>query len=90
MTATWPTDKSVRSVGQFPEVPGVNHAVAVYHDGGGRDESRNDAGVRDSSAARWEPFAIHVLESRAGRLSALTHFIGAGHFAEFGLPAHLP
>ncbi|MBB1048112.1 MAG: RNA polymerase subunit sigma-70 [Dietzia sp.] len=65
-------------------------AVAVYHDGGGRDESRNDAGVRDSSAARWEPFAIHVLESRAGRLSALTHFIGAGHFAEFGLPAHLP
>ncbi len=21
-----------RSVGQFPEVPGVNHAFAVYHD----------------------------------------------------------
>ncbi|WP_354056952.1 sigma-70 family RNA polymerase sigma factor [Dietzia sp. 2505] len=50
-------------------------AVAVYHEAG---------------AARWEPFAIHVLESRDGRISSLTHFIGAGHFAEFGLPAHLP
>ncbi|MEH6818886.1 MAG: sigma-70 family RNA polymerase sigma factor [Dietzia psychralcaliphila] len=50
-------------------------AVAVYHDVGD---------------GRWEPFAIHVLESDAGRISSLTHFIGAGHFAEFGLPAHLP
>ncbi|MFS4488138.1 sigma-70 family RNA polymerase sigma factor [Dietzia kunjamensis] len=50
-------------------------AVAVYHQAGGQ---------------RWEPFAIHVLDSDAGRISAITHFIGAHHFAEFGLPAQLP
>ncbi|GAA1052444.1 RNA polymerase subunit sigma-70 [Dietzia natronolimnaea] len=55
-------------------------AVAVYHVAGGGDPG----------ADRWEPFAIHVLETHAGRISSLTHFIGAGHFAEFGLPAHLP
>ncbi|MDX2358547.1 sigma-70 family RNA polymerase sigma factor [Dietzia sp. PP-33] len=50
-------------------------AVAVYHDAG--DE-------------RWEAFAIHVLDSRSGRISSITHFIGAGHFSDFGLPTHLP
>jgi len=50
-------------------------AVAVYHAAGDQ---------------RWEPFAIHVLDSDAGRISAITHFIGAHHFAEFGLPAQLP
>ncbi|MEB8326086.1 RNA polymerase subunit sigma-70 [Dietzia kunjamensis] len=50
-------------------------AVAVYHAAGDQ---------------RWEPFAIHVLDSAAGRISAITHFIGAHHFAEFGLPAQLP
>ncbi|OAV77953.1 hypothetical protein AYO52_14705 [Dietzia sp. 111N12-1] len=50
-------------------------AVAVYH-----------AAVDQ----RWEPFAIHVLDSDAGRISAITHFIGAHHFSEFGLPARLP
>ncbi|RKE59461.1 RNA polymerase sigma-70 factor (ECF subfamily) [Dietzia kunjamensis] len=50
-------------------------AVAVYH------------AVGDQ---RWEPFAIHVLDSDAGRISAITHFIGAHHFSEFGLPARLP
>lgn len=50
-------------------------AVAVYHQAGDQ---------------RWEPFAIHVLDSDAGRISAITHFIGAHHFAEFGLPAQLP
>lgn len=50
-------------------------AVAVYHAAGDQ---------------RWEPFAIHVLDSDAGRISAITHFIGAHHFSEFGLPARLP
>ena len=50
-------------------------AVAVYHAAGDQ---------------RWEPFAIHVLDSDAGRISAITHFIGAHHFSEFGLPAQLP
>lgn len=50
-------------------------AVAVYHQAGDQ---------------RWEPFAIHVLDSDAGRISAITHFIGAHHFSEFGLPAQLP
>lgn len=47
------------------------HAVAVYHDVG---------------AGRWEPFAIHVLDTANGRISAITHFMGAAVFAEFGLP----
>lgn len=54
-------------------------ALAVYHplpDGG------------------FEPFAVHVLEPEhdaAGRvvIGAITHFMGAAVFAEFGLPAAL-
>jgi RNA polymerase sigma-70 factor (ECF subfamily) len=46
-------------------------AVAVYHDVG---------------EGRWEPFAIHVLDSVGGRISAITHFMGPAVFAEFGLP----
>ncbi|MFN3600823.1 MAG: sigma-70 family RNA polymerase sigma factor [Dietzia sp.] len=80
-------------------------AVAVYHDVGGVDAGSVDAGGVDGSSVdassvdaggvdtgdgRWEPFAIHVLESHAGRISSITHFIGAGHFSKFGLPAHLP
>jgi len=45
-------------------------AVAVDHDVGGR---------------RWEPFAIHVFDT-AGRISAITHFMGPAVFAEFDLP----
>ncbi len=47
-------------------------AVAVYHDIG---------------EGRWEPFAIHVLDTAAdGRISAITHFMDPTVFAEFGLP----
>ncbi len=50
-------------------------AVAIYHDAGG---------------GRWEPFALHVLDSaeRDGeaRITAITHFMGATVFAQFGLP----
>lgn len=46
-------------------------AVAVYHDVGG---------------GRWEPFALHLLDTRAGRITAITHFMGPQVFAEFGLP----
>lgn len=49
-------------------------AVAVYHDAGG---------------GRWEPFALHVLDVAADRIEGITHFMGAGVFAEFGLPDHL-
>lgn len=46
-------------------------AVAVYHAVGG---------------GRWDPFAIHVLDTAAGRISAITHFMGPSCFEEFGLP----
>lgn len=54
-------------------VTGVNGlpAVGVYH---------------PVSAGRWEPFAVHVLEIAQGRISSLTHFMGAVVFAELGLP----
>lgn len=46
-------------------------AVAVYHHVGNT----------------WDPFAIHVLDCTDGRINAITHFMGAEVFAEFGLPA---
>lgn len=46
-------------------------AAAVYHPAG---------------AGRWEPFALHVLEVVDERIAAITHFMGPGVFAEFGLP----
>lgn len=49
-------------------------AAAVYHPVG---------------QERWEPFALHVLDARAGRISSLTHFMGPAVFAEFGLPSEL-
>lgn len=49
-------------------------AVAVYHHVGG---------------SRWEPFAIHVLETTGGRISAITHFMGPAVFREFALPTEL-
>src|SRR5699024_8216883 len=45
-------------------------AVAVYHAVG---------------ESRWEPFAIHVLDVAGGQIERITHFMGAGVFAEFGL-----
>ena len=49
-------------------------AVAVYH---------------PVSSTRWEPFAIHVLETACGQIEAITHFMGAEVFHEFNLPAEL-
>ncbi|GAB3915296.1 DNA-directed RNA polymerase sigma-70 factor [Microlunatus endophyticus] len=46
-------------------------AVAVYHDVGD---------------GRWEPFALHVLDTGRGRIVGITHFMGPTAFAEFGLP----
>jgi RNA polymerase sigma-70 factor (ECF subfamily) len=46
-------------------------AVAVYHPVG---------------AARWEPFAIHLLEVRDGRIAAIHHFLDTALFAAFDLP----
>jgi RNA polymerase sigma-70 factor (ECF subfamily) len=40
-------------------------------------------------AGRWEPWAIHVLEVRDGRIASITNFVGRELFAEFGLPDHL-
>ncbi|WP_446666875.1 RNA polymerase subunit sigma-70 [Flexivirga sp. B27] len=49
-------------------------AVAVYHP---RDDGTFGA------------FAIHVLEIEAGEITAITHFMDAAVFADFGLPAEL-
>lgn len=55
-------------------------ALAVYHP------------VEDG---RWEPFAIHVLDTRPGtgsgdvRITAITHFMGAAVFEQFGLPTEI-
>lgn len=49
-------------------------AVAVYHDVG---------------EGRWEPFAIHVLDTADGQITAITHFMGPSVFAEFGLPGEV-
>jgi RNA polymerase sigma-70 factor, ECF subfamily len=46
-------------------------AVAVYHPVG---------------TDRWEPFAIHLLEVRDGRIAAIHHFLDTTLFAAFGLP----
>ena len=46
-------------------------AVAVYHPVG---------------EARWEPFAIHLLEVDEGRIAAIHHFLDTALFARFGLP----
>jgi RNA polymerase sigma-70 factor, ECF subfamily len=46
-------------------------AVAVYHP------------VGDT---RWEPFAIHVLEVRDGRIAGICHFLDVSLFGEFDLP----
>ena len=49
-------------------------AVAVYH---------------PASLDRWQPFALHVLTVRGGRIDAITHFMGAAVFTQLGLPAEL-
>lgn len=49
-------------------------AVAVYHDAGG---------------GSWEAFAIHLLDLDDDRITAITHFMGAAVFTEFGLPTRI-
>src|SRR4051795_8544202 len=38
------------------------------------------------SEQRWEPFAIHLLEVREGRIAAIHHFLDTALFAAFDLP----
>ncbi|WNB84388.1 sigma-70 family RNA polymerase sigma factor [Cellulomonas sp. ATA003] len=38
---------------------------------------------------RWDPWAVHLLEIRDGRISSITNFVGPDHFRVFGLPLHL-
>jgi RNA polymerase sigma-70 factor (ECF subfamily) len=42
-----------------------------------------------SVPGRWDPWAIHLLEVREGRIASITNFVGPELFAEFGLPDHL-
>jgi len=49
-------------------------AVAVYH---------------HVSSTRWEPFAIHLVDTAESRITAITHFMGAAAFHQFQLPSHL-
>jgi len=58
----------------LPTLANGGVAVGVYHDVGD---------------GRWEPFALHVLETTEGRISAITHFMGPGVLTEFGLPAEI-
>ncbi|WP_291478324.1 RNA polymerase subunit sigma-70 [Corynebacterium sp.] len=58
----------------FPASANGTPAVAVYHAAG--------PGV-------WTPFALHVPETRAGRITGLTHFMGpgvSGLFGDLGVP----
>lgn len=61
----------------IPTTANTQPAVAVYHPAGD--------GV-------WKPFALHVLDGRPGdddghlRIGAITHFMGAEVFEQFGLP----
>jgi RNA polymerase sigma-70 factor (ECF subfamily) len=42
-----------------------------------------------ATPGRLEPWAVHLLEVADGRISSITNFVGAAHFARFGLPDHL-
>ena len=46
-------------------------AVAVYH---------------PVAKDRWEPFAIHLIDVRDGRIAAICHFLDVSLFPAFGLP----
>jgi RNA polymerase sigma-70 factor (ECF subfamily) len=49
-------------------------AVAAYH---------------QADSGRWEPFALHLLDVRDGRVAGICHFLDTSRFADFGLPAEL-
>jgi len=42
-----------------------------------------------ADGTRWEPWAVHVLGVREGRIASITNFLGPELFAAFGLPDHL-
>jgi len=46
--------------------------------------------LRDDTAAQHTAWAINVLTLRGDRIAEVTSFIGAAHFAAFGLPTALP
>lgn len=58
-----------------------------------RIEANGSAGFgayRKAGPGRWEPWSLHVVEVRGGRISADHNFLAPlGLFEEFGLPAHL-
>lgn len=43
-----------------------------------------------TAPGEWTPFALHVLDTAAGRISGICHFLDTDVFSEFGLPEHLP
>lgn len=43
--------------------------------------------LRDEASGEYRPWSITVLSTRAGRICAITSFIGPAHFARLGLPA---
>ena len=45
---------------------------------------------RRDDAGPYLPWSINVLTLDEGRIAGITSFLGAGHFAAFGLPAVLP
>lgn len=38
---------------------------------------------------RWAAFAVHLLETAEGRITAITHFLGTPVFSELGLPSEI-
>jgi RNA polymerase sigma-70 factor (ECF subfamily) len=42
-----------------------------------------------AGSGRWEPFALHLLDVRDGRVAGICHFLDTAAFARFGLPAAL-
>jgi RNA polymerase sigma-70 factor (ECF subfamily) len=44
---------------------------------------------RPADSGPFRPWSINVLTLRDGRIAAVTSFLGAGHFVDFGLPARL-
>lgn len=46
--------------------------------------------LRPGAAGEHLPWAINVLTLRGDRIAEVTAFVGAEHFARFGLPARLP
>jgi RNA polymerase sigma-70 factor (ECF subfamily) len=47
------------------------------------------AAYKPAGPGRWEPWALHVLQVRDGRIAAICHFLGPEVFEQFGLPPAL-